>query len=122
MTAKRNMTSAEMEAQVLEKINHYVNKDFPEAKRLHDIIMQTEPTLCPRLWYGMPGYAKTKDSAVLVYFRKDRYMTFGITESVDLVVPEGATNKLVPYGWQFDTLDEATEKRISEIVRSAVAS
>ena len=25
MTAERNMTSAEMEAQVLEKIDHYVN-------------------------------------------------------------------------------------------------
>lgn len=50
MTAKRNMTSAEMKAQVLEKIDQYVNKDFPEAKRLHDIIMQAEPLLCPRLW------------------------------------------------------------------------
>lgn len=122
MTAKRNMTSAEMEAQVLEKIDQYVSRDFPEAKRLHDIIMQAEPSLCPRLWYGMPGYAKTKDSAVLVYFSKWRYITFGMSESVDLVVPEGATDNLVPYGWQFDTLDEATEKRIAEIVRSAVAS
>ena len=121
MADKKNMTSAEIEAQVLEKINEYTGKDFPEAKRLHEIIMQTEPSLCPRLWYGMPGYAKTKDSAVLVYFRKDRYMTFGITESVDLVVPDTATDKLVPYGWQFDTLDEAIEKRIAEIVRSAVA-
>lgn len=121
MAAKQNMTSAEMEAQVLEKIDQYVSKDFPEAKRLHEIIMQAKPSLCPRLWYGMPGYAKASGSAVLVYFRKDRYMTFGITESVDLVIPENATDKLVPYGWQFDTLDEATEKRITKIVRDAVS-
>lgn len=121
MADKKNMTSAEMEAQVLEKIDQYVNKGFPEAKRLHEIIMQAEPSLCPRLWYGMPGYAKTKDSAVLVYFRKDRYMTFGITESVDLAVPDDATDKLVPYGWQFDTLDDTTQQRIGEIVRRAVA-
>lgn len=122
MAAKRNMTSAETEAQVLEKINEYTGKGFPEARRLHELIMQAEPTLCPRLWYGMPGYAKTKDSAVLMYFRKDKYMTFGMTESVDLVLPDNVADKLVPYGWQFDTLDAATEKRIVEIVQKAVAS
>ena len=48
------------------------------GERLHEIIMETAPELKPRLWYGMPGYAK--DGPVLVFFRKDAYGTFGITE------------------------------------------
>lgn len=71
MTAhRRNMSSAEMKEEVLAKIAQFSTENKPLAKRLHELIMEAAPTLHPRLWYGMPGYAKTKDSAVLCFSAK----------------------------------------------------
>jgi hypothetical protein len=52
------------------------------AARLHEITLGAAPHLEPRLWYGMPGYARTKRSPVLCFFRVDGddYVTFGLTE------------------------------------------
>ena len=66
----------------------------------------------------MPGYAKS--GPVLVFFRMDKYVTFGITEKANLSVEEGATDQLMPSGWFLAELDKATEARIAEIVRKAV--
>lgn len=87
--SKRNATSEDLASEVLTKITQYTQKGFLEAKQLHDIIMQANPDLKPRLWYGMPGYTKTKGSAVLCFFRKDALISFGVTESVDI---ESLTN------------------------------
>ena len=76
---RRNVTSKDLMNEVFTKIKQYEDKDFPEAGRIHALIMKANPSLCPRLWYGMPGYAKTKDSAVLCFFRKDTLISFGIT-------------------------------------------
>ena len=55
------------------------------GERLHALIQRSVPELKPRVWYGMPGYAL--DGPVLCFFRvDDRYMTFGLTEKVNLSV------------------------------------
>lgn len=114
---KRNITGAEMKAEVLTKIAQFSEKNKPLAERLHELIMEAAPSLHPRLWYGMPGYAKTKDSAVLCFFREDKYMTFGFTESVDITPKTGASDQLMPCAWFFTELDKATEQKVIEIVQ-----
>lgn len=121
-TNRRNMSSAEMQDTVLAKIAQFSEPNRPLAERLHQLIMAAEPTLHPRLWYGMPGYAKTKDSAVLVFFREDeKYMTFGFTEGVNIAPKADAADSLIPSAWFFTKLDDASEQKIADIVRDAVA-
>jgi hypothetical protein len=116
------MTGAEIRAEVLAKIAEFSEQNKPLAERMHQIIMEAVPTLYPRLWYGMPGYAKTKDGAVLIFFREDeKYMTFGFTESVNLTPKTNSVGKLMPCAWFFTGLDGATEQRISEIVKDVAA-
>ena len=90
------------------------------GERLHEIITTAAPDLKPRLWYGMPGYAK--GGPVLVFFRMDAYVTFGLTEKANFSVEEDAPDKLMGSAWFFTPpLDEATEARIADILRKAVA-
>jgi len=117
-TDRRNKTGEEMKEEVLNKLTEFSEKNRANAARMHELIMEADPTLCPRLWYGMPGYAKSKDSAVLVFFREDEYMTFGLSESVTFT--PSTDSKLMPCAWFFKSLDEASERRIVEIVKSAV--
>ncbi len=118
-TDRRNMSSAEIKEEVLAKIAQFSEENRPYAETLHKLIMQADPTLHPRLYYGMPGYAKTKDSAVLCYFREEEdYMTFGLSENVKLTPDPAAPDKLMPCAWFFTELDDATEKSIVKIVRN----
>ncbi len=116
MADKKNNVSAK-EA-VLAKIKQYT-KHGKVAGRIHEIIMEAAPNLQPRLWYGMPGYAKTKDSAVIVFFREDKYVTFGVTESANMTGLKNKDNKLIAVSWFLEKLDKPTEEKIASIVRAA---
>ncbi len=118
-TDRRSKTGAEMQAEVLEKLTTFSDKNRLVAQRMHELLLEAEPTLQARLWYGMPGYAKSKDSAVLCFFREDEYMTFGLTENAHFAPEEKASTQLMPSAWFFTSLDEATEQKIIEIVRTA---
>lgn len=117
-TNRRNVTSEDLKAEVLDKIAHYADDGFPEAPRLHEVIMTANPALCPRLWYGMPGYAKTKDSAVLCFFRKDTLISFGFTEAVDISSVNPDAESMIPSAWYITEFDQAAEEKVAEIVRS----
>ena len=114
-TNRRNVTSEDQKNEVLAKIKQYAAKDFPEATRIHELVMEANPNLCPRLWYGMPGYAKTKDSAVLCFFRKDTLISFGITEAVKL--EDNAA--IVPSAWYITRVTKDVEQTIKQIVAHA---
>jgi hypothetical protein len=92
------------------------------AARLHEVITESAPELTPRLWYGMPGYAKAKSSPVLCFFRVDGddYVTFGLTEKATHTVDDAAGHKLMGSAWFLTELDEPTAKRIAQIVEGAV--
>ncbi len=121
MSSKSAKKDADNLAAVLEKIPQMFGDDAAVGQRLHDIIMETAPELKPRLWYGMPGYARGRSKPVLVFIRKDDYVTFGLTEKANLPVDEDAPDKLIPNAWFLKTeLDEATAARIAEIARAAV--
>ncbi|MDJ0952712.1 MAG: DUF1801 domain-containing protein [Acidimicrobiia bacterium] len=106
------------EAAVLEKIAGMTPYE-DIAARIHEIIMESAPELEPRLWYGMPGYAKSKRSPVICFFRVDDYVTFGLTEKANLARAEDAPDHLIESAWFLTELDEPTENRIAEIVRNA---
>ena len=91
------------------------------AARLHEVIMAAAPELKPRLWYGMPGYAKAKSSPVVCFFRvdDDDYVSFGLTEKANLAPDDGATDRLIGAAWFLTELDRPTEERIAAIVARA---
>jgi hypothetical protein len=117
-TDKRNKTGEELQQEVLEKIEQFSEVNKPLAKRMHELFMQANPKLHPRLWYGMPGYATSKDGPVLVFFREDKYMTFGFTETVPFTAKDGT---LMPCAWFFTELDNATEQKVIQIVQQTTA-
>jgi len=90
------------------------------GERLHDVIMNSVIELHPKVWYGMPGYAKTVDGPVICYFRADTYMTFGLTENADFSHDKDLPHQLHEAAWFFSSLDYATEEKITSIVRNAV--
>src|SRR5512146_1795844 len=78
---------ADGESEVLAKIAELPEPERAMAERLHAIIKASAPALSPRLWYGMPAYAK--DGKVVCHFQsaqkfKTRYATIGFSDAANL--------------------------------------
>ncbi|MDE2775937.1 MAG: DUF1801 domain-containing protein [Chloroflexota bacterium] len=121
MPGKKADKDADNLAAVLEKIPQMFGEEADTGLRLHDIIMDAAPKLKPRLWYGMPGYARGRSTPVLVFIRRDDYLTFGLTEKANLHIDENAPGMMIPNAWFLTGLDAAIEAQIAEIVREATA-
>jgi len=106
--------------QVLDKIAGMDEPAPSVMQRMHEVIVAAAPDLKPRIWYGMPGYAKSASSPVLVFFRNDEVMSLGVSEKSALKPAGGRDGLLIPAAWYFEGLDEVTEQRVAEIVRAAV--
>lgn len=115
--AKPKKSEAELASEVALKIEEFSEINRPLARKMHGIITSANPNLQPRLWYGMPGYALSKSGPVLLFFREDSYMTFGVTEALTLTPKPGAKHQLMPCAWFFTSIDEPTARAIEEIVR-----
>lgn len=74
-TVRKPAKTADGEAAVLAKIAAMPTPYRAMGERLHAVILRSAPALRPKLFYGMPGYAK--DGPVACFFRADKYMTFG---------------------------------------------
>jgi hypothetical protein len=62
---------ADGESAVLAKITALPGPDRGTGERLHAVIKAGAPVLSPKLWYGMPAYAK--DGKAVCFFRpRDR--------------------------------------------------
>ena len=107
------------EAAVIAKIAAMPAPYNAMGERLHALILRSAPALQPTLHYGMPWYAK--DGKRVCFFRADKYMTFGLTEDANLTVEEGAPHQLLESAWYFAALDDATEAKLSAIVRKAAS-
>jgi hypothetical protein len=118
---EKKMKQADNEAAVLAKIAAMPEHYRAIGERLHEIILHSAPGLQPRVWYGMPGYAKSHDSAVICFFRADKYMTFGLTEKANFTHEKGVPHQLLESAWFFTALDAATEAKVSAIVRKAIS-
>ena len=110
---------AKDEAAVLAKIAAMPEPYRAMGERLHALILRSVPALRPRLWYGMPGYAK--DGTVVCFLRADKYMTFGLAEKANFARKEGAPDQLIASQWFLTALDDATEAKLSAIVRKAAS-
>lgn len=108
-------------AQVIDKIAKMDEPARSLVQRVHEIIVAAAPTLKPRIWYGMPAYALSASTPALVTLRKDERVNLALTEKVALIPAGASDGSLMPAAWYLETIDEPTEKRISEIVRSVVS-
>ncbi len=107
---------ADAEAAVLAKIAAMPPPFRDLGERLHALIVRSAPALQPRVWYGMPGYEK--DGKTVCFFRADKkWMTFGFTQEANLTREESAPHQLIESAWYFTALDDATEAKLSDLVR-----
>ncbi len=106
---------------VLAKIEKFSDTYRNVAQRLHELITSTAPQLQPRLWYGMPGYALKSDGPVVIFFREDKYVSFGLTENTNLAELGNPADGPVEVAWYLSKLDANTEAKIADIVRKVVA-
>src|SRR5438876_9722393 len=110
---------ADAESAVLAKIAAMREPDRALGKRLHAIIRASAPALSPKLWYGMPAYAK--DDKVVCFFQSaqkfnTRYATLGFSDKANL--DEGA---LWPTAFALKELTATVEARIGALVKKAIS-
>lgn len=106
---------------VLAKIEKFSDTYRETAIALHTLIVETAPQLQPRLWYGMPGYALSASGPVVLFFREDKYISFGLTESTTLTELGNPDDEPVQVAWYFTRLTSTTTAKIEDIVRKVVA-
>jgi len=110
---------ADGESAVLAAIAAMPGPDRAIGERLHAIIKASAPALSPRLWYGMPAYAK--DGKIVCFFQSaqkfnTRYATFGFQHEANL--DEG---NMWPTAFAVKKLTAAEEARIGALVKKAVS-
>ena len=110
---------ADEESAVLATIAAMPAPDRAMGERLHAVIKASAPVLSPKLWYGMPAYAK--DGKVVCFFQSaqkfnTRYATFGFSDKANL--DEGG---MWPNAFALKELTAAEEARIGALVKKAVS-
>ena len=115
----RRAGKADAESDVLAKIAEMQEPDRAMGERLHAIIKASAPDLSPKLWYGMPAYAK--DGKVVCFFQSaqkfnTRYATFGFNDTANL--DEGT---MWPTAFALKELSADDEARIGALVKKAVS-
>ncbi|MCX5610706.1 MULTISPECIES: iron chaperone [unclassified Streptomyces] len=107
----------EEEAAVLAKIAEMSDSDRVMAERFHAVVKASAPELAPKLWYGMPSYAR--DGKVVCFFQSaqkfnTRYATLGFSDKANL--DEGA---MWPTSYALKELTATDEARIGALVKQA---
>lgn len=115
---KAEARGANDEKALLAKIAEMPPADRALAKRIHEIVKTSAPSLSPKTWYGMPAYAK--DDKVLCFFTpaskfKERYSTFGFNGTAAL--DEG---EMWPTSFALKKLTPADEAKLAALVKRAV--
>ena len=110
---------ADGESEVLAKIAEMQEPDRVLGERLHALIKASAPDLAPRLWYGMPAYAK--GGKIVCHFQpaqkfKTRYATLAFSDGANL--DEGS---MWPTSYALPELTAADEARISALVQKAAS-
>ena len=109
---------ADEESAVLAKIAEMPESDRVMAERFHAVVKASAPALSPKLWYGMPAYAK--DGKVVCFFQsaqkfKSRYATLGFSDEANL--DDGA---MWPTSFALKEWTAAVEAQIAALVKKAV--
>lgn len=118
LRAAAHADKADMEGEVLAKIAEMPEPDRILGERLHAIIRTSAPSLAPRLWYGMPAYAK--EGKVLCFFQcankfKSRYAMLGFSDQARL-----DDGDMWPTYYALTRLTAGDEARVAALVKRAV--
>jgi uncharacterized protein YdhG (YjbR/CyaY superfamily) len=110
---------ADAERDVLAKLAELPEPDRALGERLHAIVKASAPALSPKLWYGMPAYAK--DGKVVCFFQaaqkfNTRYASFGFNDVANL-----DEDAMWPTAFALTALTAADEARIAALVKKAVS-
>lgn len=118
--ARAEKNKAEGESAALAAIAAMPEPDQSMAKRLHEIVKASAPSLSPKTWYGMPAYAN-QDGKIVCFFTpaakfKSRYATFGFNEDANL--DEGA---MWPTSFALTKLTAAEETKLRALIKKAAS-
>ena len=116
---RANKNRAEGESDVLAKIAEMQEPDRVMGERLHALITASASDLWPRLWYGMPAYAK--GGKIVCHFQpaqkfKTRYPTLNFSDAANL--DDGT---MWPTSYALTELTAANEARITALVQQAAS-
>jgi uncharacterized protein YdhG (YjbR/CyaY superfamily) len=116
--AKKAAAEPDGEAAVLAAVAAMPATDRALGERVHAVVTAAAPDLTPRLWYGMPAYAK--NGKVVCFFQsaakfKTRYATLGFMHAATL--DDGA---MWPVAFALKEITAAEEARIAALVKKAM--
>ena len=117
---KANASKEGAEKAVIEKIAEMKGSDHAMAKRIHEIVKASAPSLSPKTWYGMPAYAN-EDGKIVCFFQaaakfNARYATFGFNDTASL--DDGT---MWATSFALKELTAADEAKIAALVKKAVS-
>ena len=117
--ARPRADTVDGESAVLAKIAEMAAPDRALGERLHAIIKASAPGLSPRLWYGMPAYAR--DGKIVCFFQSaqkfnTRYATFGFMHEAKL--DDGA---MWPTAFALTKLTATEAARITALLEQALS-
>jgi uncharacterized protein YdhG (YjbR/CyaY superfamily) len=103
---------------VLAKLAEMPEPDRTIGERLHALVKATAPVLSPKLWYGMPAYAR--NGKVVCFFQsaakfKARYPTLGFSDEAKL--DDGA---MWATSYALTEWTDALEEQIAALLGKAV--
>jgi uncharacterized protein YdhG (YjbR/CyaY superfamily) len=106
------------EKAVLAKIAELPVSDRAIAKRLHEIVKASAPSLSSKTWYGMPAYTNSAGK-VVCFFKaavkfESRYATFGFEDAANL--DDGA---MWPTSFAITELTAADEAKLGALIKKA---
>jgi uncharacterized protein YdhG (YjbR/CyaY superfamily) len=109
---------ANQESEVLAKIAAMGASDRAMGERIHALVKANAPDLSPKLWYGMPSYAR--DGKVVCFFQsaqkfKTRYATLGFSDRATL-----DDGPMWPTAFALRELTAEGEARIVALLKKAV--
>jgi len=105
---------------VLDAIAKMTEEDRAVAERVHVTVTTTAPDLDPKTWYGMPAYANADGKVVLSLKNSgkfgQRYSSLEFQDSARL-----DDGDIWPIGFAIVTWTSEVEKRVAELVRTAIS-
>lgn len=108
---------ADPEVEVLAKLAEMPEPDRGIGERLHTLVKANAPSLSPKLWYGMPAYAR--DGKIVCFFQPaskfdSKYPTFGFNDSANI-----GKGTMWPTHFGITELTAADEAKIVALLKKA---
>jgi hypothetical protein len=106
------------DAAVLAKLGEAPAEYREIGQRLHGLVRANAPSLEPIVRWGLPFYVNDGKDICYIKPGKD-FIAFGFGEALNPAREEGV--HMHPVVWNITSLDAATEAKIGELIKKAVA-